>query len=176
MNTIYISRRCKVCHELLIMLHQNKDKINFKVVDIDSNSYPNIIKYVPTLYLSTGLVVGDELFKYINSLIASMQDTRVTPPLEESSIPKQSNAEKVEKKEREEEGLLNGFCMDGMCGLSYSSLEDDESNGFENHYETIDQTTNTKVIESDFEEKDQHGISKKYEEMMEERGKLNLNN
>lgn len=175
MNTIYISRRCKVCHGLLIILHQHKDKINFKVVDIDSNSYPNIIQYVPTLYLSTGIVVGDELFKYINSLLSSTPDTRVTPPLEESSIPKQSNTEKLEKKE-EEDGVLNGFCMDGMCGLSYSSLEDDESNGFENHFEMIDQSTNTKIVESDFDEKDQHGISKKYEEMMEQRSKLNLNN
>ena len=30
-ETIYISRRCEYCHELLILLHKNRDILKYKV-------------------------------------------------------------------------------------------------------------------------------------------------
>ena len=48
---IYISKRCKYCHELLVILHKNKDIINIPVIDIDTSPYPNIIKSVPCMII-----------------------------------------------------------------------------------------------------------------------------
>jgi hypothetical protein len=31
-ETIYISRRCEHCHELLVKLHKNKETIRFSIV------------------------------------------------------------------------------------------------------------------------------------------------
>ena len=45
-HKIYISRKCEYCHELLIILHKNKDILKFPVIDIHSNSYPKIVKSV----------------------------------------------------------------------------------------------------------------------------------
>ena len=41
-ETIYISRRCEYCHELLILLHKNRDIFKYPVVDVDTNAYPKI--------------------------------------------------------------------------------------------------------------------------------------
>ena len=39
-ETIYISRKCEHCHELLILLHQNRDVLKFPVVDVHKSPYP----------------------------------------------------------------------------------------------------------------------------------------
>lgn len=179
MNTIYISKRCNICHELLILIHKNKQLLNkYKIVDIDTNPFPNLITYVPTLYLAEGLIIGDELFKYLNGILN--MDTRVTPPLEESTKPILSKDEKVEKKDtNDEDGLLNGYCVNGMCGLSFSSLEEDDEkfNSFhkDDKYEMVEGGLNLEQNKDDLnnqESLDKGDLSKKYEKLMEERNAL----
>ena len=50
-ETIYISRRCEYCHELLILLHKNKEILKHPVVDVDTNAYPKILKSVPCMII-----------------------------------------------------------------------------------------------------------------------------
>jgi len=68
-ETIYISRRCEHCHELLVKLHKNKETIRFGIVDIDTNPYPNIIQSVPCMLVDGRVLPGEELFKYIDYLL-----------------------------------------------------------------------------------------------------------
>jgi len=68
-ETIYISRRCEHCHELLVKLHKNREILRFPVVDIDTNPYPNIIQSVPCMVVDGQVLPGVELFKFIDYLL-----------------------------------------------------------------------------------------------------------
>ena len=68
-ETIYISRRCNHCQELLILLHKYKEYINFKVVDVDTSPFPKIITTVPCMLVKNKILPGIELFKFIEYLL-----------------------------------------------------------------------------------------------------------
>ena len=72
---IYISRRCEHCHELLVLLHQNRDLIKIPVIDVDTKAFPKIVKSVPCMVIeNTKILPGIELFKYINYLVEQKSD------------------------------------------------------------------------------------------------------
>ena len=66
---IYISRRCEHCHELLILLHKNKDSIKIPVVDVDTKPYPKSVRSVPCMVIEGKVLPGVELFKFLDYLI-----------------------------------------------------------------------------------------------------------
>ena len=69
-ETIYISRKCEYCHELLILLHQNRDTLKFPVVDVHKSPYPKAVTSVPCMVIDGKVLPGEELFKFINYLIS----------------------------------------------------------------------------------------------------------
>jgi hypothetical protein len=170
-NIIYISRRCNNCQELLILIHKNTELRNlFKITDIDTNPYPQYLKVVPTMVVNDSIILGEELFKYINILIDKL-NKRVTPPLENSTKPIPSELEPNKTEEPEESGELDGFCLDGNCALPFSSLEDDEYIDNKQFFEELEQIEENKTEENlptDTTEK-HNEVSNAYEEMMKER-------
>ena len=68
-KTIYISRRCNHCQQLLILLHKYKQYINFKVVDIDKSSFPSVIKTASCMLINNKILPGIELFKYVEYML-----------------------------------------------------------------------------------------------------------
>jgi hypothetical protein len=68
-KTIYISRKCEYCHELLILLHKNRDILKFPVVDVHTKPYPKIVTSVPCMVVDDKVLPGEELFKFLNYLI-----------------------------------------------------------------------------------------------------------
>ena len=91
-ETIYISRRCEHCHELLILLHQNRDLLKFPVVDVHKSPYPKIVTSVPCMVIGEKVLPGEELFKFINYLISQnneevVKDNELMP----NENPKQFN-------------------------------------------------------------------------------------
>lgn len=66
---IYISRKCEHCHELLILLHKNRDILNFPVVDVHSKPYPKIVTSVPCMVVDGQILPGEELFKFLSYLL-----------------------------------------------------------------------------------------------------------
>ena len=68
-KTIYISRKCEYCHELLILLHKNRDILKFPVVDVHTKPYPKIVTSVPCMVIEDKVLPGEELFKFLNYLI-----------------------------------------------------------------------------------------------------------
>ena len=69
-ETIYISRKCEYCHELLILLHKNRDILKFPVVDVHKSPYPKAVTSVPCMVIDDKVLPGEELFKFINYLIS----------------------------------------------------------------------------------------------------------
>jgi hypothetical protein len=168
-NIIYISRRCKNCQELLILIHKNIELRDlFKFIDIDTNPYPQFLEVVPTMVIDNSIILGDELFKYIHIILDKL-NKRVTPPLENSTKPMPSELES-NKKEQENTGELDGFCLDGNCALPFASLEEDLYIDNKQSFEELDPDENKKDqnLPSDTNEKHIQ-VSSDYERMMKER-------
>ena len=166
---IYISRRCSNCQELLILIHKNAELRNlFKFVDIDTNPYPQFLKVVPTMQIEDSIILGEELFKYINIILDKL-NKRVTPPLENSTKPIPSELES-NKTEPEESRELDGFCLDGNCALPFSSLEEDEYIDNKQFFEELDAEENKTEENLPTDTNEKHNeVSNAYEEMMKER-------
>ena len=176
MYPIYISRRCQNCQELIITLHKHTSLRNrFRVIDIDTNPFPNYLKVVPTMVLDDSLLLGEELFKYIHGLLDKLTN-RVTPPLENSSKPRPSELDSREKEtEKEKEGEVDGYSLDGTCNLTFASLEEDEYIDQRNFFEELecdDSSPPEELLENTSEKHRQ--VADDYEKMMKERNELNI--
>jgi hypothetical protein len=167
---IYISRRCEHCHELLVLLHQNRNLIQIPVIDVDTKQFPNIVKSVPCMIIEGKKILpGIELFKYINYLVEQKSGkTSSSPSPPEKSqemLPKHNNGmmipgtmKNLNKPPSDEPNMrpqgegdsdLPGFCIGGSCDLGYSTLENDDDTRLDDNYEYLegDETTKTCNIE-----------------------------
>ena len=81
-ETIYISRKCEYCHELLILLHKNRDILKFPVVDVHKSPYPKAVTSVPCMVIDGKILPGEELFKFINYLISQNTQGQTSKPKE----------------------------------------------------------------------------------------------
>tara|TARA_B110001469_G_C9647589_1_gene328251 strand:+ start:4375 stop:4920 length:546 start_codon:yes stop_codon:yes gene_type:complete len=178
MPVIYISRRCKNCQELIILLHSNKELTGkFNVIDIDNNTYPSYLQVVPTMVVDETIVFGEELFKYINIALDKITK-RVTPPLENSTKPEPSDNFTVDQKSKEQENSedLPGYCIDGICALDFSSLEEDTLFNNRDVFEKIDEESDTNSgtdlenLPSDNKDKS-NKLTNDYEQLIQDRNK-----
>lgn len=155
-ETIYISRRCEHCHELLVKLHKNREILRFPVVDIDTNPYPNIIQSVPCMVVDGQVLPGVELFKFIDYLLkqnsnepenefvnrndSSQTNQRPHPQQGQQQMQQQQQQHQQMQQQQPQQGQdgppndnneddeLDGFCIGGMCDLGFSMLEEADNN------------------------------------------------
>lgn len=148
-STLYISRRCKFCQELLILIHKNKKYVGklFKIVDIDTMSFPRYVEHVPLLNYNGNLVGGHDINKQINLYLSEVVPSNM-PPIENSHMPKMSSDKDIysnkhnptnnndndsiihNKKSDEYDntiGELDTYCENGTCSISFSSIDGNEN-------------------------------------------------
>ena len=182
-KTIYISRRCEHCHELLIILHKNKEKLKFRVVDVDTNSYPNTVKSVPCMVIGDKILPGPELFKYLEHLLNENGDKKTNvkslPGEPDKNMSSNNvNKEKLSQDQLSREPMSNvnenepgGYCFGGSCDLSFSSIEGD--NMLNDNYEYLNSveqkiSTDQRSMNDTRKEKSAQ-MDSDYERMMESR-------
>jgi hypothetical protein len=86
---IYISRACPHCKKLLIGLHRYEFlKNQFKIIDIQTQQYPDYIDSVPTLVANQQMIKNDDVFGYMNNLVE--QIFRQNPGLKNKYHPQQA--------------------------------------------------------------------------------------
>lgn len=227
-KTIYISRKCEHCHEILILLHKNKDIFKFPVVDVHTKPYPKIVTSVPCMVVDNKLLPGEELFKFLNYLIQQNSNSQddggndLMPPRntdnnisshknmgpmhngnpmnlnspgnmknlnvpgsqsddvknvmngmrtnienENSMMPQSQSVEP-----QNDDDLLPGFCIGGVCELGFSSIDDDKDISMDNSFEMLDSSGNiTPELDMGHTkgEKTQQ-MDDDYSRMMQERG------
>lgn len=188
-ETIYISRRCEYCHELLILLHKNRNILKYPVVDVDTNPYPKIIKSVPCMAIKGKILPGVELFKFLEYIISEKTKSE-EPPQEEHNTemmsghmseptqmrnlnqPPDDNHQLDKKPEESGELDLPGFCIGGSCELGFSSIEGNDLQ--EGNFEYLDGESSTKScqIDSNITNKGEKAkqMDDDYSRMMAERG------
>jgi glutaredoxin len=169
-KTIYISRRCEHCHELLIILHKNKEKLKFRVVDVDTNSYPNTVKSVPCM------VIGDKILPGRGDKKTNVKSLPGEPDKNMSS--NNVNKEKLSQDQLSGGPMSNvnenepgGYCFGGSCDLSFSSIEGD--NMLNDNYEYLNSveqkiSTDQRSMNNTRKEKSAQ-MDSDYERMMESR-------
>ena len=175
MNTIYISRRCDHCHELLIKLHKNKNILKYPVVDIDTKPYPREINSVPSLITHNNILSGLELFNYLDNIIN--QRTKDNLPGEPSqNLNSNNNQSSKECSISDEQGELDGFCFGNSCNLNFSSIEGNTLDSMYSQYENINSdqnmNMNTNKLMNDTRKEKSAQMDVDYEKMLESRKML----
>jgi len=233
-KTIFISRKCEHCHELLILLHKNRDILNFPVVDVHTNPYPKIVTSVPCMVVDGKVLPGEELFKFLNYLLEqntkksesdTMQKNDLMPPnrknekntnghknmgpmhngnpmsLNMSSSQKNLNvpgnvdndvqnimngmrssvsdndmmpqsAESQSIEPQNDDDLLPGFCIGGVCELGFSNIENDKDISMDNTFEMLENDGNIapEMDMGDTKSEKAQQMDDDYSRMMQERG------
>ena len=225
-ETIYISRKCEHCHELLILLHQNRDLLKFPVVDVHKSPYPKIVTSVPCMVIGEKVLPGEELFKFINYLISQnnegvvkdnelmpnenpkqfnkpmqntgqqMQNTGQGPmanagpmhngnPMQVNQSSQQKNlnvpgnmqndmVKQNDSPSSNDDELLPGFCVGGVCELGFSSLEDENDITMDNTFEILEggeiKDITPQMDEGNTKSEKAKQVDDDYSRMMQERG------
>jgi len=188
-ETIYISRRCEYCHELLILLHKNRDILKYPVIDVDTMAYPKVVKSVPCMVIRDKILPGVELFKFLEYLIS--EKTKKPEPTKPELLPENNmipgnmaqpsqmrnlnqppdDNNQLHKKPDESDDLdLPGFCVGGSCDLGFSALEGDDIQ--DGNFEYLEGEESTKSCSIDNTNKGQKAqqMDDDYSRMMTERG------
>jgi len=163
--TIYVSKKCKYCIELIKILRNRPDiHGNFLIISIDENPFPNYVKAVPCM------VSGDEMYSAAE-IFGMLEESN-----DGSSEPQPQTGECSVGGGGEPQCDINGYCSDGSC-LSFSSLEGDNPNILDTYYSNIEETQSNQNIshggKDEYKNKKQASFDSDYERMMSERGELN---
>ena len=176
----------------------------FTIIDVDVSPFPKFVRSVPHLVYKGTAVLGNDIKSQLNMYLSEINNERDTmPPLEYSTMPKMSTTtdiysnknnmpsdmpynkgnvriEETQTKKNTEEydgtiqNELESYCVDGVCGLSFSSIDDTHIDN--SVYDPVDfgdeeNQTNLHV------NSDNPSINKSYEQMMSERDMdMNPNN
>ena len=99
-SIIYVSRRCKHSQELLILIHKNRDILNFRIIDIDKEPFPKSITTVPSMLIGEKILPGQELFKFLTYIINQKKGTNQnTNNLNNDNIERNNNQRESNQRE-----------------------------------------------------------------------------
>lgn len=159
--TIYISKRCEYCIELLKILRSRPDiKGNFTILSIDDNPFPKYVKAVPCM------VSGDELYssKEIFAMLDESNDGGNQTGGSECSVNGGSG---------EMECSVDGYCKSDTC-LTFSSIDGMNDSSLESYYSTFDkiQDNATPQTTDDYRDKKKNSFDSDYERLMNERSQM----
>jgi hypothetical protein len=196
-DTIYISRRCDYCQQLLIMIHKH-DCLRglFQINDIDTSPFPKMIQHVPTLLVNGNQILpGDELFKLLSHIIREKEGVQKVDEnrlQREQQMKQNSQVQKIQQeppKSKEEETMNNmcclssegdddfsGYCFGGggSCSIGFSSIDEKQDLDM-SLYSSLDlsEGMNTQANTSGIQNKPPKSeIDQKYEKMLQERGSM----
>ena len=163
---IYISKRCPYSMKLLIELKDRPDlKGSIKVVSIDDEPFPNIIKTVPTMVSEGKLFNVNQIFKMLEE---SKQQGQ-----QEQQAQQQGQQQAQQPVDKKEDGELSGYCSNGMC-LGFSSLNDEDMNDITNFSPLDDNSPNLDVKNDGYAggQKKSDNFDSDYEKLLTERGSM----
>ena len=166
-SELYISKRCKYCRRLLLELKDRHDlRGSLKIISIDDEPFPNIIKSVPALLVNGAVWSAEKIFKFledtkqqylqkINSQkqhIQQQQQQQIQQQQQQQQMPQQQRMSQQQQMPQQQqqkppEGESNedvsGFCLDGGSCLSFSSLEGGSlDDAFSSQYSPIQEMEN----------------------------------
>jgi hypothetical protein len=115
-RVLFISGRCEHCKKILLGIQQHPFlKPLFRVVNVDTQPYPNYIKSVPSILINNQVISGQTVFEYFGKLVEGKRE-------QEARLQANQASEKDQGQCRiNEDGELEGYC--GVSGLGGSGIE-----------------------------------------------------
>ena len=115
-RVLFVSGRCEYCKKILIGIQQHSFlKPLFKVVNVDTQPYPNYVKTVPSILINSQVISGQTVFEYFGKLVEGKKSQ------EERVEGGSTNASDQGQCRINEDGELEGYC--GSSGLGGSGVE-----------------------------------------------------
>ena len=176
---LYISKRCPYCRQVIMVLQQRQDlKGQIQIVTIDDNPFPKEIKAVPAMVVGNELWSANDIFEFLSQKGDPQQSNQQQGQQQQQPNQQQQQGQQQQGQQQpNQEQELEGYCENGMCGLSFSSLDGNESS-LTTKYSLLDETPGSVPSGNDGYTKKNDRANKfdsEYERMMEERGKLGAN-
>ena len=112
-RVLFVSGRCPHSKKVLIGIQQYPFlKPLFKVVNIDTQPYPNYIKSIPAILINNQVITGQTVFEYFGKLVEGKeaQEARAKQGQQTESDQGQCRIN--------EDGELEGWCGGGLGGSS----------------------------------------------------------
>ena len=134
-KVLFVSGRCQHSKKILIGIHQYEFmKSLFRVVNIDTNPYPNYVKTVPCLVVNNQLISGETLFEYLGKLVEGKKEQ--DQQHQQQQQPQQGQA--MQSKDQgqcriNEDGELEGWCASGGS-VDFSMITEDNDDYTKKHY------------------------------------------
>ena len=175
---IYISKRCEYCMKLLIELKGRPDlKGSIKIISIDDEPFPNIIKTVPTMISDGQLFTAKQIFDMLEESkeVQHANNQRMESHGQQGQGQGQGHGQGQQNKGQEQGSSdeLSGYCDNGMC-LGFSPLE---GGGMDSgNFATIDdkegEFLNVKNDGYSNQSKKSADFDSDYEKLLSERGNM----
>ena len=134
-RVLFVSGRCQHSKKILIGIQQHSFlKSLFKVVNIDTQPYPNYVKSVPSILIHNQVITGEKVFEYFGKLVEGKkaQEERTNEGKQNESDQGQCSIN--------EDGELEGWCGSGS-DVEFSMITE----------ENDDYTKNTYKIETNYD-------------------------
>ena len=118
-RVLFISGRCEHCKKILIGISQYEFlKPLFKIINIDTQPYPNYIKTVPSLIINGQIISGQTVFEYLGKLVEGKKE-------QEQRVNQGQTTEQDQGQCRiNSAGELEGWCGSGG-GVEYSMISEE---------------------------------------------------
>ena len=118
-RVLFISGRCEHCKKILIGISQYEFlKPLFKIINIDTQPYPNYIKTVPSLIINGQIISGQTVFEYLGKLVEGKKE-------QEQRVRQGQTTEQDQGQCRiNSDGELEGWCSSGG-GVEYSMISEE---------------------------------------------------
>ena len=86
-RVLFISGRCPHSKKVLVGIQYSFLKELFKIVNIDTQPYPNYVKSIPSILIHNQVITGEKVFEYFGKLVEGKksQEQRVDEGQENES-------------------------------------------------------------------------------------------
>jgi len=128
-RVLFISGRCPHSKKILIGISQHDFlKPLFKIINVDTQAYPNYVKSIPSLLISGQMITGETVFEYLGKLVEGKkeQEERSSGNTLKESDQGQCSINK--------EGELEGWCGSGS-DIGFSAITEDNDDYTNKTYE-----------------------------------------
>jgi len=121
-RVLFVSGRCEHSKKILVGISQYEFlKTLFKVINIDSQPYPNYVKTVPSLLINGNVISGQTVFEYLGKLVEGKKEQEQ----------RESQGKAIESDQGQckinDDGELEGWCGSGSdVGFSMITEDNDD--------------------------------------------------
>jgi len=118
-RVLFISGRCEHSKKILVGISQYDFlKSLFKIINVDTQPFPNYIKTVPSILINGQVISGTTVFEYLGKLVEGKKEQ------EQRAIQGQQTEKDQGQCRINQEGELEGWCGTGS-GVEYSMITEE---------------------------------------------------